>query len=321
MDIYINEQKLETTLNGEKYLGQVFDEILRWIESNGKYLRACNVNGSDMPRSEMDQIELGNITKLELIVGEELDIIEDSLIELDHYVDKVGSTLVGRDSLTEKESNDLKEGIPWIETMLVSTKNLLHLNLAAIRPMGKGKNVEEIISSLKEVSQNLDGTTSIELFLEDLRDLKLFLMDLSARLAVIRMEDSELLSIIQKFVDEKDKIIKDFMLINENFQSGKDHLATEIMTDAVGRLNALISAMVSIQGRHTEINWAEFKAGEKALSHVTTALNDALGNVAEAMEKNDIVYAGDILEYELPELLENMIPLLKEILSAVQTKA
>jgi|JI8StandDraft_1071087.scaffolds.fasta_scaffold01111_12 hypothetical protein len=321
MEIYINEQKLETTLNGETYLGQVFDEILKWIETNHKYLRSYNVNGEELSRTAMENIEIVTVSRLDLFVGEELDIIEDSLIELDSYVDKVGSTLVGRDSLTEKETNDLKEGIPWIENMLVSTKNLLHLNLASIRPMGKGKNVEEIIASLKEVSENLDGTAAIDLFLEDLRDLKLFLMDLSARLAVIRMEDSELLAIIQKFVDEKDKIIKDFMLINENFQSGKDHLATEIMTDAVGRLNALISAMVSIQGRHTEIDWAHFKAGEMALSKVTTALNDSLGNVAEAMEKNDIVYAGDILEYELPELLENMIPLLKEILSAVQAEA
>lgn len=321
MEIYINEQKLETTLNGETYLGQVFDEILKWVESNGKYLRYYAIDGEEISRQEMETVELTKIKRLEMYVGVELDIIEDSLIELDLYVDKVGSTLVGRDSLTEKETSDLKDGIPWIENMLISTKNLLHLNLASIRPMGKGKNVEEIIASLKEVSANLDGTSAIDLFLEDLRDLKLFLMDLSARLAVIRMEDPELLVIIQKFVDDKDKIIKDFMLINENFQSGKDHLATEIMTDAVGRLNALISAMVSIQGRHAEINWADFKAGEKALSQVTTALNDALGNVADAMEKNDIVYAGDILEYELPELLENMIPLLKEILSAVQAEA
>ncbi len=321
MEIYINDQKLETTLNGETYLSQVFDEIIKWIESNRKYLRSYHVNGSELTRIEMETMAIEGVHRLDLFVGEELDIIEDSLIELDMYVDKVGSTLVGRDSLTEKESNDLKEGIPWIENMLISTKNLLHLNLASIRPMGKGKNVEEILSSLKEISQNLDGTTAIDAFLEDLRDLKLFLMDLSARLAVIRMEDSELIAIIQKFVDEKDKIIKDFMLINENFQSGKDYLATEIMTDAVGRLNALISAMVSIQSRHSEINWADFKAGEKALSDVTNALNDALGNVAEAMEKNDIVYAGDILEYELPELLENMIPLLKEILSAVQAEA
>ncbi len=321
MEIYINEQKLESSLNGETYLGQVFDEILKWIESNGKYLRYYAVDGEEINRQEMESMELAKVNRLDIYVGVELDIIEDSLIELDLYVDKVGSTLVGRDSLTEKETSDLKDGIPWIENMLVSTKNLLHLNLASIRPMGKGKNVEEIIASLKEVSSNLDGTSAIDLFLEDLRDLKLFLMDLSSRLAVIRMEDPELLVIIQKFVDDKDKIIKDFMLINENFQSGKDHLATEIMTDAVGRLNALISAMVSIQGRHAEINWADFKSGEKALSQVTTALNDALGNVADAMEKNDIVYAGDILEYELPELLENMIPLLKEILSAVQTEA
>ncbi|TGN19404.1 hypothetical protein [Leptospira idonii] len=318
MNIYINEQKLETTLSGETNLGQVLDQIQKWIESNGKYLRHFTVNGLEINRSEAETWELNRAERVDLFVGEELDIIEDSLIELDSYVDKVGSTLVGRDSLTEKETADLQEGIPWIESMLLSTKNLLNLNLASIKPMGKGKNVEEIVSSLKEASSGLDSTSAIDSFLEDLRDLKLFLMDLSGRLAVIRMDESELVAIIKKFVDEKDSVIKDFMLVNENFQSGKDHLATEILTDAVGRLNGLISALVSVQGRHSEIDWAGISLEGKTLNEITSALNESLTHIASAMEKNDIVYAGDILEYELPELLEGLVPFLSEILILVQ---
>ncbi|MCG6147819.1 hypothetical protein EHQ96_09505 [Leptospira levettii] len=317
MNIYINEQQLDTKLDGETNLGQVFDQIQKWIESNGKYLRHFTVNGKELNRSDLDSIGIEDTERLDLYVGEELDVIEDSLVEVDNYVDKVGSTLVGRDSLTEKEAEDLKEGIPWIISMIRTTTKLLNLNLNLIQPMGKGKNVEEILESLNSGSLALDSTKAIESFLEDLRDVKLFLMDLSTRLAVMRLDESELIEIISKFVDQKDKVIKDFMLVNENFQSGKDHLASEILNDAVGRLTGLMSALVSIQTRHTELNWQELSFEDKKLSDLVGQLNTTLSNIASAMEKNDIVYAGDILEYELPEILESLVPFLSLVLEKV----
>ncbi|GBF42877.1 hypothetical protein LPTSP2_21690 [Leptospira ellinghausenii] len=317
MNIYINEQQLDTKLDGETNLGQVFDQIQKWIESNGKYLRHFTVNGKELNRSDLDSVGIEDTERLDLYVGEELDVIEDSLVEVDNYVDKVGSTLVGRDSLTEKEAEDLKEGIPWIISMIRTTTKLLNLNLNLIQPMGKGKNVEEILESLHNGSLVLDSTKAIESFLEDLRDVKLFLMDLSTRLAVMRLDESELIEIISKFVDQKDKVIKDFMLVNENFQSGKDHLASEILNDAVGRLTGLMSALVSIQTRHSELNWQELSFEDKKLSDLVGQLNTTLSNIASAMEKNDIVYAGDILEYELPEILESLVPFLSLVLEKV----
>ncbi|TGM38000.1 hypothetical protein EHQ92_06370 [Leptospira biflexa] len=317
MNIFINEQQLDTKLDGETNLGQVLDEIQKWIESNGKYLRHFTVNGMERSRSELDHVGIDETERLDLFVGEELDVIEDSLVEVDNYVDKVGSTLVGRDSLTEKEAEDLKEGIPWIISMIRTTTKLLNLNLNLIQPMGKGKNVEEILESLQNGSIILDSTKTIEVFLEDLRDVKLFLMDLSTRLAVMRLDESELVDIISRFVKEKDKVIKDFMLVNENFQSGKDHLASEILNEAVGRLTGLMSALASIQTRHTELNWQELSFEDKKLSDLIGELNTTLSNIASAMEKNDIVYAGDILEYELPDLLESLIPFLSLVLEKV----
>ncbi|XDD47028.1 hypothetical protein AB3N60_02775 [Leptospira sp. WS39.C2] len=317
MNIFINEQQLDTKLDGETNLGQVFDQIQKWIESNGKYLRHFTVNGKELNRSDLDSVGIEETERLDLFVGEELDVIEDSLVEVDNYVDKVGSTLVGRDSLTEKESEDLKEGIPWIISMIRTTTKLLNLNLNLIQPMGKGKNVEEILESLNNGSLVLDSTKAIETFLEDLRDVKLFLMDLSTRLAVMRLDESELIEIIAKFVDQKDKVIKDFMLVNENFQSGKDHLASEILNDAVGRLTGLMSALVSVQTRHSELDWQELSFEDKKLSDLIGQLNNTLSNIASAMEKNDIVYAGDILEYELPEILESLVPFLSLVLEKV----
>ncbi len=317
MNIYINEEKIDTTLNGETQLSQVIDQMTQWIENNGKYLLHFTVDGKEVSSSEIQDLEVSTTERLDFFIGEELDMIENSLVELDSYVDKVGNTLVGRDSLTEQESNDLKEGMPWIESMIFATKNILHLNLSLIRPMGNGKNVEEIIVSLKEGSSQLDSMQSIEAFLENLRDLKLFLMDLSGRLALVRLSDVELKEIISGFLDRFESVKKDFMLVNENFQSGKDHLANEILTDAISDLNSVISAIVTIQQRYANVVWSDISIDGKTFSEISLQLNQTLGSVAQAMEKNDIVLAGDILEYELPDLLEAFYPFLKEVIQKV----
>ena len=80
----------------------------------------------------------------------------------------------------------------------------------------------------------------------------------------------------------------------------------------------MISALVSLQSRHTENKWSEILIDGKSLGKLTSSLNETLNGIASAMEKNDIVYAGDILEYELPELLEGMVPFLEKILESVK---
>ena len=45
----------------------------------------------------------------------------------------------------QKETQDLKEGLNWIQTVLSSAKNLLRLDYMRIIPHGSDKNMLEII--------------------------------------------------------------------------------------------------------------------------------------------------------------------------------
>jgi len=313
MNIYVNEQKIDATLDGETRLVQVVDQVSEWIESHGKILVNFRVDGREMVRSELESAGLEKAERLDFFVEEEMDVLESGLSDLDAYVDKIGSTLFGRDSLTEKESQDLKEGLPWIEDLVDCAKNILRLNLKTIKPMGEGKNVQEILGSLREGVQKLDSLQNIEAFLEDLRDFKIFLMDLSNRFAFFRMTDKDLKDRIQTFAENKEKVKKDFIAVNENFQSGKDHLASEILTDSIGSLNSVISSAVTLQHRHTDVPWSEVIIQGTSLPDFLAKLNECLVSIAQAMESSDIVYAGDILEYELPGLLDQFVPYLEEI--------
>lgn len=54
MEIYINEHLIDSSLENEKKLGEVFGEVNKWVESKGKYLLSCTVDGVEFQTSIMN---------------------------------------------------------------------------------------------------------------------------------------------------------------------------------------------------------------------------------------------------------------------------
>ncbi|MBK8398517.1 MAG: hypothetical protein IPL26_25145 [Leptospiraceae bacterium] len=312
MIIYVNEEVLETKLEDEKTIGEIYQAINSWIESSGKYLVSCLVDGIEKNPSELKEILVDKVNRLDFYVGEDIDILIASLLELDKYIDNVGNTLFGRDSLTQNESNDLKEGLTWIQTVLGSAQTLLRLDYTRIIPFGSEFNMLEIIAKAVDPDNKLDSVQSIEAYLENLRDLKLFVMDLLNRVTLLNIDSETVKEILTTYGENMEVLKKEFIRVNENFQSGKDHLATELLSHSTGRLHVMISGLISVGGRG-EFKVEDIKIGEDTLYTVNTLLNEKLSQVEQALSDKDIVTAGDILEYELPEILEKFVPFLNEI--------
>lgn len=312
MIIYVNEEVLETKLEEEKTIGEVYQGVNSWIESSGKYLVSCLVDGTEKTISELKQIPIDSVKRLDFYVGEDIDILIASLLELDKYIDNVGNTLFGRDSLTQNESQDLKEGLGWIQTVLSSAKTLLRLDYTRIIPHGSDRNMLEIIAKAVDPENKLDSVKLIEDYLENLRDLKLFVMDLLNRVTLLNIDSETVKEILTTYGENMEVLKKEFIRVNENFQSGKDHVATELLSHSTGRLHVMISGLISVASRG-ELKVEDIKNGEDTLYTVNSLLNEKLTQVEQALSDKDIVTAGDILEYELPEILEKFVPFLNEI--------
>ena len=313
MIIYLNEEVLETKLEQEKTVDEVYSAINSWIESSGKYLVNCFVDGIEKSFSQLKEIEISNVQRLDFYVGEDIDILIASLLELDKYIDNVGSALFGRDSLTQKESHDLKEGLNWIQTVLSSAKTLLRLDYTRIIPHGSDKNMLEIIAKAVDPSNKLDSVKLIEDYLENLRDLKLFTMDLLNRVTLLNIDTETVKEILTTYGEHMEVLKKEFIRVNENFQSGKDHLATELLSHSTGRLHIMISGLISVASRGNDVKVEDIKIGEDTLFTVNTLFSEKLSQIEKALADKDIVTAGDILEYELPEILDKFVPFLMEI--------
>ncbi len=320
MKIFVNDQPLNGTLDNEKNLGDIFEAMNKWVESQGKFLMNCLVDGKELDKSEMNSMEISATERLDFYIGEEMDMLRSSLLEFDRYVDKIGNTILGRDSLTEKESKDLCDGIDWISSIMRSAKILLKLDLAKIKPMGKGKNVQEILDYMVANSQKLDSYTAIEDYLENLRDLKLFLMDLIGRVSAIDLSIDALVDIVRTYAENMDTLKNEFMKVNENFQSGKDFIASELLGHSITRLNVLLTGLISLKQKSPDLCLDSLVVDGQVFSEVNNQLNESLARTALALESNDIVQAGDILEYELPEILESLVPFLKAVEEKMRKK-
>ena len=313
MKIYINEEILDSKIEKEETVGDIYEEIRKWAESQGKFLINCFVDGKEMNREDLNGVMINSAERLDFYVGENLDVLISGLIELDRYIDTVGNTLLGRDSLTDKENKDLKEGVYWISEVLDSAKNLLKLDYSRITPLPGGKSLNSIISSISNDINHLDSISGVENYLENLRDLKLFTMTLINKISILGVDVKTLKEIITTYSDNMEVLKKEFIRINENFQAGKDAVAGELLNHSIGRLHIMLSSFVSIKGRFPEYNLDAIEIEGESFGNVIERLNELLEEVAKSLEINDIVMAGDLMEYELPEVLEKFVPFLKRI--------
>jgi hypothetical protein len=311
MNIYVNDEKLNSSLAGERNLGEVYSAVSKWIESQGHYIVHFLVDGVESASIDtLHSISLDTIQRLDFYSGSELELLSQSIVELDRYIELVGNTVFGRDSLTEKESKDIVEGTAWINEVLHSAKHLLKLDYSDIKPLKVGDTVETVLSSLTNLSQQMDTITSIESYLDKLRTLKVFIIDLSNRLSALTIDPATLKELVTTYSHNMDSLKNEFIKVNEAYQSGKDYLANELLNRSTGRLHILISGLISLKSKNQLSVLGE---SETEFDAVTEKLNSVMGDVVASLENGDVVQAGDLLEYELPSVLDSFVPFLKKV--------
>lgn len=312
MQIYINEEAVESKLENEKNMAEVYSGVKTWIESKGKFLVGFRIDGNEKKDEELKNILIQTVSRVDFYMGESLDVVISSLNELDLYVDKIGDTVFGRDSLTSKESNDLEDGKKWILSVLNSAETILRLDFKKMSPHGLEKTIFEVIGNLTS-DKKLDSLYSIEEYLENLRDLKLFIMDLINRLNLLNLDTETIKEILDTYSNNMEVLKKEFMSVNENFQSGKENLANQLLQHSSGRLHIMISGLISVASRIQDTNIEELKFNDETLLTVNKELTEKLNTIAKAFEDRDILTAGDTIEYELPEILDKFVPFLKAL--------
>lgn len=334
MQIYVNEQELDAELDGERNLQEIYDAVGGWIADHKRYILGLQADGEDVPISSLGEIELEAVERLDFYVGDELDMVLATIGELDRYVDQIGATMYELQSLNADDSENLGEGLAWIRQILESFATIMKLDVAGMNVLTPGAEGSEAVDRILErldkrarlfAKDEANNRESIELFLEDLRSFKFFVMKLNLQLRTMNARTEDLAELVGQFEDKIPELTDEIVSINESFGAGKDFAALETLDRITAELNEYVSALYALdyqmRRRREKASAGDADGiqgvqvdGEGASFHsVAAEITGMLRDLSNALEEQDIVAVGDILEYELTEKLRDLKPYLTEI--------
>lgn len=323
MQIYVNDQELDAELTGEQTLEEVYHAVSDWIAGNKRYILGLRVDGADASLSALPAVPAATVGRVDFYVGDELDMVLTTVSELDHYVDQVGVTLFERQELSAQDIRNLEDGLRWIRQILNSLSGLVKLDLAQMNVLAPGvrgaESIDRVVDRLEKRAARFaeeNGREAIEDFLGDLRSFKFFVMKLFLQLRTMNARLDELADHLSQFERRIPEIVREIVSINEGFNAGKDFTALETLDRITGELNEYVASLYALdfhlRKSHGE-SIQNIAVGNVSFQSAAAEITNMLRDLSNALEENDIVAAGDILEYELAQKLGDFQPYLAEI--------
>ncbi|MCE9599943.1 MAG: hypothetical protein K8S54_18430 [Spirochaetia bacterium] len=322
MQIYVNNTVLDASLTDESNMAQVYEAVSKWTQANHKYIIGVEVDNQILSQEQMANVATTNIQRVDFKVGDEVDMMLDSVAEMDQYVERVGSILFERSHLTPDEIQNLKDGTVWISQIIRTSCAILRLNPEEILCPVVGEegavamSVQEILGNLAESAEHIkqEDPATVQDYLADLRDLRFFILKLKMQLMTLNAGLEELLEVVEEFEVKIPSLIEEIVQLNAMFQSGQDFQALENLDNIIERLNGYLSAMFATEYRMVQEKGMNLPTGEHgSFQAAADAMTTILKDLSSAMEQSDIVALGDILEYEMTEKLGQLRPFLGEM--------
>jgi hypothetical protein len=303
MEIIINDESVDFTIENEKNLGDVLESLEGWVAENGGIISTVSVDEREITvgqQSEHLGKNISSINRLSLQTSTRFDHALSTIGTVSVYIDRV----IG-DYLKSRNIDDYElilEGINLIAEGLACSLSTLHLRSMVV-VNNRGKSLTEILQDLRRLidlyeKQYVDGDGRQELQ-EVLTELQQLLVSF-LKTALVDLE-----SIAIRTMDK-------FERIGGNLQVGRDGEAlgdllfvTEIMDEIIYVLQFFMTAysmdstVLSKADLDMDDLFAKFSAGLK--------------EIEDSFRNEDLITVGDMLEYEIKPLFQAMIDLLRRV--------
>jgi hypothetical protein len=279
MDIFVNDEKLEFTLDKKASLQEILNHIQEWASKRELYLIDYELASLD----EDGPFHSGNIKELHLKLGDRTDLIRYNLIEMQNYIERVlrflGEKVKIGKVLSSEEEAQLLEGKEWLGESLVSSHHLLsgkeNNNDSFLKPLTDAKSIEDHISALSYIFDRLNIW------------FKQFTFN--------TLSEKERQVYIQKFLLELPAVIKSLEEIAADFTVGKEVKGFQHLDKT---LEFLSDGLLYLSSDKT---WGE----------VLERLTEILNELVIALSSQDMVNAADIIDYDLREIIDEIMQLSK----------
>lgn len=299
MEIKINDQPLEVTLEQEKTLGEVISGLDRWLESSNMVV--CSAH-SDTERSGRDllsshdweSLPIEKLGVLNVIVKHADELLRANLHTVGEFLAFFDDSLCAGDPA---RIGELITGIPYlVESVQRQFSPDLQSDLVRLNQLLANTSAEKIVAWPRQIRD------------EALRLISVLRERTARRLRELEKPEEVLRELAAELAEHSESLSDVSILL----QTGRDREAMETVirfSDLSGRLARIIAYIRA--GK----NSGELPAPEQSsLEYFYRDLNTVLEELVEAFHCHDSVLIGDLLEYEIAPRLETLKGLVQEFL-------
>lgn len=331
MKIFINGKELSATLENEKNAYEVLKPVEEWCNSNSFLINRILIDEKEMSPyidEEYKNIAIENIKKIDIEALSHSEYYLSSMISIIEYIEKVSK--VDSITLSEKDIEDLKDGIFWILDSVPRAIFLCNMNLETHGVIHILKMLEVKLERLNTLTDNEEYdnySDKVKEFFQD--DFKPFLNDKVLPSMDMVLQDAKINAIIifANNINENNALYKigtlpkfqPFIIeildeVVDKLQTGKDKEAfiyAEKFSHIVGLSFSVLSKVAEI----FSIDYSNIKIDNISLLDSINDFNSMMNNLLDAFSNEDYISIADLLEYEIKEKIENIMdytPLLEE---------
>ncbi len=325
MEIIINDEKVDYTVEDEKSLGDVLKSLEGWVAENGGIINTVSVDEREIAfgqQTEQLDKSISSINRLSLQTSSRFEHALSAIATVSVYIDRIAG-----DYLKSRNIDDydlILEGINLISEGITCSLSTLH-----VRPIviinDRGKSLGEILYNLKALidlyeKQYVDGEGRQELkqVLIELQQLLPKMVNwalLKNSLYDVEMKGLEVSFLKTALADLESiakKTIEKFERIGENLQVGRDGEAfqdllfvTEIMDEIIFVLQFFMTAY--------SMDSTILSKSDLSMDELFEKFSTGLKKIEDSFRSEDLITVGDMLEYEIKPLFGEMIKLVHRV--------
>ncbi len=299
MEIKINDQPLEITLEQEKTLGEVINGLEAWLESSNMVVCSAH-SGTEPPGPDLltshdwESLPIERFGVLNVTVKHADELLRANLHTVGEFLAFFDDSLCAGDAV---RIGELITGIPYlVESVQRQFSSDLQSDLVRLTQLLADTSAEKIVAWPRQIRD------------EALRLISALRERTARRLRELE-KPGEVLRELATELAQHSEALSDVSIL---LQTGRDREAMETVirfSDLSGRLARIIAYIRA--GK----NSGEPPAPEQStLESFYRDLNTVLEELVEAFRSRDSVLIGDLLEYEIAPRLETLKGLVQELL-------
>ena len=291
MNILINEQEVDFTLEGDETAIEIYQSVNSFLQESKHLIYSFVIDGNETdPESKTDWMNLksSDIEKIEITALTEKEYLLTGLLTVAEYIN-----LLLR-AVSEDSDVLLKD--------LMSEYPSIIKNIPTLVKGNQGQLISQHMNTIMSNSGLLTGN-----FISEYKDNFLKeIMKIAELINAAAREIEDPKSELESTLDVVQKLIPQINEVSILLQTGKDK-------QAMGLIIQLTELLQKILRIITLFNTDNINIDGDSLDNFSIELNSVLNELAEAFYAKDSVLIGDLLEYEITPKLELLPEMAKSI--------